>query len=63
MEHHRYKVVIRRSDGTPWTVEHCKHVLRQGNELVMFKGEHDVDREVVRVDMSKIDHYNVHEEN
>ena len=66
-QHHgkrKYKVTILRVDGTPWIVEHCKHVLFKANRLIeLYIGEHNIDRELILLPMDRVDHIYIEEEN
>jgi hypothetical protein len=61
----KYRVTILRHDGTPFVVEHAKHVLhKNGNPVIeIYLGEHNVDRKMIWMPWDKIDHVIITEEN
>lgn len=60
----KYKVTVLRTDGTPWIIEHCKHVLfKVPGVFEIYWGEHNVDRKLILLPASHVDHIYVEEEN
>ncbi len=58
----RYTMTILRSDGTYWVKEHVKHVIIKPGFVVVYEGEHGVDRVQSWIPNERIDHFTLEEE-
>jgi len=60
--HLKQTVEVLRIDGTPWRIEHAKHVLFREHDIFIYLGEHSADRKLVIIPRHRIDHLNLIEE-
>jgi len=59
---HLYSVTILRVDGTPWPIEHVKHVILKAHDYALYVGEHGKGRKLILIPRDRVDHIEVEEE-
>lgn len=54
-----FSVEVLRVDGTAWHIKNVKHVIEGVNVVKFYVGEHGIDRKVIWIPTSRIDHLNL----